>query len=101
TVIVGTDISILYRMRKLAPNKILVPASHLMSCADMRMITLDLIEEAVRTRTPVVRVDPAVALGARRALERMLEVDADGALPERNSLRPRLPLRESLTGPIS
>jgi len=74
TVIVGTDISILYRMRRLAPDKVLVPASHLMSCADMRMITLDLVEEAVRTRTPVVHVDPGVAAGARRALERMLEV---------------------------
>jgi quinolinate synthase len=74
TVIVGTEVSILYRMRKLAPEKVLVPASALMSCADMRMITLDLVEEAVRTRTPVVHVDPAVAAGARRALERMLEV---------------------------
>lgn len=74
TVIVGTEVSILYRMRKVAPDKILVPASALMSCADMRMITLDLVEEAVRTRTPVVRVGPAVATGARRALERMLEV---------------------------
>ena len=81
TVIVGTDISILPRMRKLAPDKILVPASHLMSCADMRMITLDLVEEAVQTRAPVVRVDPAVAAGARRALERMLEIGPDGALP--------------------
>jgi quinolinate synthase len=74
TVIVGTEVSILYRMRKLAPQKVLVPASALMSCADMRTITLDLVEEAVRTREPVVRVDPAVAAGARRALERMLEV---------------------------
>ncbi|MEN6518971.1 MAG: quinolinate synthase NadA [Methanospirillum sp.] len=74
TVIVGTEVSILYRMRKLAPDKVIVPASHLMSCADMRMITLDLVEEAVRTRTPVVHVDPGVAAGARRALERMLEV---------------------------
>jgi quinolinate synthase len=74
TVIVGTEVSILYRMRKLAPEKVLVPASALMSCADMRMITLDLVEEAVRTRSPVIRVDPAVEAGARRALERMLEV---------------------------
>jgi quinolinate synthase len=78
TVIVGTDLSILPRMRRLAPHKILVPASHLMSCPDMRMITLDLVEEAVRTRAPVVRVDPRVAAGARRALERMLEVEDDG-----------------------
>ncbi len=73
TVIVGTEVSILYRMRTLAPDKVLVPASHLMSCADMRMITLDLVKEAVRTRTPAVRVDPAVAAEAHRALERMLE----------------------------
>ncbi|MEN6518028.1 MAG: quinolinate synthase NadA [Methanospirillum sp.] len=75
TVIVGTDISILYRMRQLAPDKVLVPASHLMSCPDMRMITLDIVETAVQTREPVVRIDPAVAVGARRALERMLKVD--------------------------
>ena len=81
TVIVGTEATILHRMRKLAPHKILVPASHRMCCADMRMITLELIEEAVRTRAPVVRVDPAVAAGARRALERMLEVERDGTPP--------------------
>jgi quinolinate synthase len=74
TVIVGTEVSILYRMRKLAPDKVLVPASALMSCADMRMITLDLVEEAVQTRAPIVRVDPVIAAGARRALERMLEI---------------------------
>jgi quinolinate synthase len=74
TVIVGTEVSILHRMRALAPEKTFVPASALMSCADMRMITLDLVEEAVRARAPVVRVDPEVAVGARRALERMLEV---------------------------
>ena len=75
TVIVGTEVSILHRMRKTAPEKVLVSASALMSCADMRMITLDLVEEAVRTRRPAVRVvDPLVAEGARRALERMLEV---------------------------
>ncbi|HIH03957.1 MAG TPA: quinolinate synthase NadA [Methanoregulaceae archaeon] len=81
TVIVGTDISILYRMRRLAPDKVLVPASHLMACPDMRMVTLDLVRKAVQTREPVVRVDPAVANGAHRALERMLSVDRDGMRP--------------------
>ena len=78
TVIVGTDITVLHRMRALSPQKILVPASHLLSCPDRRMITLDLVEEAVRTLAPVVRVDPGVAPGARRALERMLAADPDG-----------------------
>jgi len=74
TVIVGTDTAILHRMRRLAPHKILVPASYLMSCADMRMITLDRVREAVRTRAPAIRVDPSVAAGARQAIERMLAV---------------------------
>jgi quinolinate synthase len=81
TVIVGTDIAVLHRMRRLAPDKILVPASHLLSCANMRMISLELVRGAVRTRAPVVRVDRAVAAGARRALERMLELDRDGPFP--------------------
>jgi quinolinate synthase len=81
TVIVGTDVAILHRMRRQVPHKILVPASHLMSCADMRMITLESVREAVRTRGPVVSVDPAVTAGARRSLERMLAVDRDGSRP--------------------
>jgi quinolinate synthase len=81
TVIVGTDIAILYQMRRLAPDKVLVPASHLMSCPDIRMITLDRVRTAVRTRTPEVHVDPGIAIGARRALERMLEVNNGRSSP--------------------
>ncbi len=87
TVIVGTDVAVLHQMRTLAPQKILVPASHLLSCPDMRMISLDLVEAGVRTLAPVVRIDPAVAPGARRALERMLAVDRDGPLPPLESAR--------------
>lgn len=74
TAIVGTDTAVLSRMRRLAPHQILVPASHLMSCPDMRMTTLPSVRDALRTREPVVRVDPSIATRARRAIERMLAV---------------------------
>jgi quinolinate synthase len=74
TVIVGTEATVIDRMRRVAPDKILVPASYRMCCPDMRMITLDLVEAAVLTRGPPVRIDPVVADGARRALERMLAI---------------------------
>jgi len=73
-IIVGTEVGMLTRLRKESPDKVFVAASPLLSCADMKMITVEKIEAAIRTKGPVVRVDPAVAEGARRALERMLAV---------------------------
>jgi quinolinate synthase len=43
-------------------------------CPHMKRITLSNIRRALETMTHEVRVDPAVAMGARRAVERMLAV---------------------------
>lgn len=43
-------------------------------CPHMKKITLAKIEQALLTLSPAVEVDPAVALPARRAIERMLEI---------------------------
>ena len=47
-------------------------------CPHMKRITLDGIERALRTMTHEVLVDPAVAIRARRAVDRMLAVGARG-----------------------
>lgn len=73
-IIVGTEVGLLTRLKKESPDKIFVAASPLLSCADMKMITVEKIDAAIRARAPLVQVDPAVAEGARRALERMLAV---------------------------
>ena len=43
-------------------------------CPHMKRITLPKIRRALETMTHEVTIDPAVAVGARRAVERMLAV---------------------------
>jgi len=43
-------------------------------CPHMKRITLPKIRRALETLTQEVTIDPAVATGARRAVERMLAV---------------------------
>lgn len=72
TVIVGTEPGILHRMRRISPTTRFVMASPVATCPDMKMITLYKVRQAIRDRGPLVTVDPAVAQGAKRALERMM-----------------------------
>lgn len=74
TVIVGTEIGLIPRLERTAPGRRFVPASPHLVCADMKMITLELIEQAIARRAPVVTVPEPVASRARQALERMLAV---------------------------
>ncbi len=76
TVIVGTEVGLIPRLERDSPQKRFVPASPYLVCPDMKMITLELVEAAIATRSPVVTVPEPVASRARTALERML------ALPE-------------------
>ena len=46
TFIVGTEVGLLYPLRKTNPDKVFVPASKAMLCQDMKKITL---EDVVRS----------------------------------------------------
>ncbi len=72
TVIVGTEIGLIPRLEQAAPGRRFIPASPHLVCADMKMITLELIEQAIARHGPVVKVPEPVASRARHALERML-----------------------------
>ena len=72
TVIVGTEVGLIPRLEREAPAKRFVPASPYLVCPDMKMITLELVEAAIASRSPIVTVPEPVASSARRALERML-----------------------------
>jgi len=72
--IVGTEVDILSGMQKVAPGKELIPASSIMACPDMKMITAEKVKRAIREKGPVVKVDEKVAEGARRALEKRIEI---------------------------
>ncbi len=72
TVIVGTEVGMIHRLEREVPGKRFVPASPYLVCPDMKMITLELVEAAIATRSPVVTVPEGIAGRARAALERML-----------------------------
>jgi quinolinate synthase len=72
--IVGTEIGIIYRLRKENPQKQFIPASEQAICPDMKLITLEKILCSLETMAPEVRVPEDIRLRARAAVDRMLEV---------------------------
>src|SRR4029077_11945327 len=74
TFIVATELGILHRMQRFAPQKRFVPASADAVCPYMKRITLDKVATALERMEPRVTVAPEIAARARRAIDRMLEV---------------------------
>jgi quinolinate synthase len=72
--IVGTEIGLLYRLRKESPHKIFHPLRKDMICPNMKKTTLSSILGALETMTNVIKVPEEIALPARKALDRMLAV---------------------------
>jgi len=74
TLLVGTEVGILHRLRKENPGKTFVPVRESLVCPDMKKTTLESLAAALREMKTQVRVEPEVAARARRAIEAMLAV---------------------------
>lgn len=80
--IVATESGILHQMRKASPAKEFIAAPpveegcNCNNCPYMKLNTLEKIYLALMNRAPEITIDPDVMTGARRALERMLEMTA-------------------------
>jgi quinolinate synthase len=72
--IIGTEVGILHRMRKLCPQKRYFPLSDRAICENMKKTTLDRVLRSLQTMTPRIAVAEPVASRARKAIERMLAV---------------------------
>ncbi len=77
TIIVGTELGILYRLRKQNPDKEFILLSPNLVCPNMKITTLEDLRDALRDMKHVIRVEEPVLSGARTALERMLAVPRD------------------------
>ena len=73
-VIMGTEIGMLHRIRTECPEVSVYPASRLADCPNMKLNTLEKMVWSLEDMEHGVSVDPGVAEGAKRALERMLEI---------------------------
>ncbi len=72
--IIGTEIEMLYRLRKENPKKNLIQASPLAICPDMKKNNLEKILDVLENMKNEVKVDEKVRLKARKCIDRMLLV---------------------------
>ena len=76
-IIVGTELGVLYRMRKENPGKMFIPLSEDMICADMKLTRLEDVRDALVNMEPVIEVPEEIRVKARKPLERMLAIPRD------------------------
>jgi len=74
TMIVGTEIGIIHRLRKENPNKKFIPVSEQAVCPRMKLITLDSVLWSLQEMTPEVRVPEEIRSRAKAAVDKMLEI---------------------------
>lgn len=71
---VATEVGMLHRLRKAAPDNLFRAVNPEAVCEFMKTITLDRVLLALDTLEPQVRVPEETARRARRAIDRMLEI---------------------------
>jgi len=74
--IIGTEVGMLYRLRKDNPEKEFYPLSEKAVCQNMKKTSLDDVLRALQTLEPRVIVPDEIADRARKSIERMLAVKA-------------------------
>jgi len=72
--IVGTEMGLMYRLKKENPDKSFYPLRKDMVCPSMKKTTLGSIYRALRDNNYVVKVPEEIRIPARKALDRMLDV---------------------------
>jgi quinolinate synthase len=71
---VATEIGIIHRLEKEAPEKRFEPVNRKAFCKYMKMITLEKVRDGLRDWKYEVDVEPEIAGRARLAIERMVEI---------------------------
>ncbi|MBI2487516.1 MAG: quinolinate synthase NadA [Deltaproteobacteria bacterium] len=72
--LVATETGILHRMRKENPDKTFCPVKEDAVCKYMKMITLDKVLTSLQEEIYEVKIPKEVALRAKKAIDRMLEI---------------------------
>src|ERR1700722_12402698 len=72
---VGTELGILHQLNKKFPEKTFRPVNPDAICAFMKTITLDRVIASLETLTPRITVPVEIARKAKRAIDRMLELE--------------------------
>jgi quinolinate synthase len=73
-IIVGTEVGLIYRLKKDNPDKEFYPASEAAVCPNMKRTTQEKILWALEELKEEIRVPDDIRLRAKKAIERMLEI---------------------------
>ena len=73
--VIATEVGILHRMKKAAPDKKFYPASENSICEYMKMINLDNLLSCLQNEEFEVKVDEELALKARKPISRMISIN--------------------------
>jgi quinolinate synthase len=83
TMIVGTEMGILHRLRKENPHKTFVPASMRAVCPNMKRTTLEKVLRSLETLATEITVPEEIRARACRAVEKMLTLTEHGGADRR------------------
>jgi quinolinate synthase len=72
--IVGTEIGLMYRLRRENPDKVFYPLRKDMICPTMKKTTLKSIVRSLKENTYIIKVPEDIRVPAKRALDRMLAI---------------------------
>lgn len=72
--IVGTEIGLMYRLRKENPEKVFYPLRKDMICPNMKKTTLKSILRALKENNYIIKVPEHIRIPAKKALDRMLNI---------------------------
>ena len=76
TVIMATEVGMMYPLQVAAPDLNFIAANEKASCRYMKMITLPKLRDCLRDLTGEVKVEPSIAEKARIPIERMVSINA-------------------------
>ena len=76
-IIIGTELGIIYRLRKENQGKTFIPASEQAICPRMKLITLEKILWSLEEMSPEVKVPEAIRIRAKKAVDRMLQIGSN------------------------
>ncbi|MFQ5442364.1 MAG: quinolinate synthase NadA [Thermodesulfobacteriota bacterium] len=77
SIIIGTEMGILYRLKKDNPDKKFILPSQGLICPNMKLTTLEDVVESLKGMKNIVTVPEEIRVKAKKALDRMLAVPRD------------------------
>lgn len=75
-IIIGTELGIIYRLRKENPDKTFIAASEQAVCPRMKLITLEKILWSLEEMAPEVKVPEPIRVKAKKAVDIMLDISS-------------------------